>query len=145
MIKLDLSSQVIAEAESTNQGIPYGDAFTVLSRFVIDKISDNRTKLVICSLVNWKYKPNFIMKAFIDKNANTGMVDNFKALSKLNPYRWHYFDSIHVHCGVLFFKSQKSKRRNREKRQSTIIIIIINDGHQWSWSWSGSTCSITYG
>jgi hypothetical protein len=82
MLKRDLTSQVIAEAESINQGIPYGDAFTVLSRFVIDRISDSRTKLVVRSLVNWRYKPNFIMKAFIDKNANAGMIDNFKALSE---------------------------------------------------------------
>ncbi len=83
MIKRDLNSQVIAEAESINQGIPYGDAFYVLSRFVLDKTSENRTRLMVRSLVCWRYKPNFLMKAFIEKNANMGMVDNFKALGKL--------------------------------------------------------------
>ncbi len=84
MIKYDLNSHVIAEAESSNHGIPYGDAFTVLSRFSLHKLDDNRTKLLVRSHINWLYKPNFIMKTFIDKNCNSAIIDNFKALSKFS-------------------------------------------------------------
>jgi hypothetical protein len=65
IFKYEPNNEIILESESFNEGVPYADAFSVRSQFIITFIDKNKCNLKVKSLIFYLKKPNFIARGIV--------------------------------------------------------------------------------
>ncbi|XP_048589080.1 protein Aster-B isoform X2 [Nematostella vectensis] len=71
----------VVEAEVTNEGIPYGESFSVLNRYCITKNTDKSCRLRVTSEIRYKKSVWGFVKNMIEKNASDGLKEYFTFLA----------------------------------------------------------------
>ena len=68
------------EAESTNSGVPYGDAFYTYLRYCITRVSRTSARLRIAGCIKYRKKVFSMVRSMIERAANDGMVEHYQEL-----------------------------------------------------------------
>ncbi|XP_063885702.1 protein Aster-B-like isoform X1 [Scylla paramamosain] len=63
----------VVEFESTNNGIPYADAFSIASHYCLRKEDENKTRIGVWANIKYKKTLWGLIKTMIEKNAYSGM------------------------------------------------------------------------
>lgn len=98
------------DVESTNAGIPYADAFSVLTHYCMNNISDGETSLTICSQIKYKKNVWSLVKSMIEKSCWAGLEEYFGSMIK----------ALKIECeeGTA---SAGLKRKTRRRRRATCV------------------------
>ncbi|XP_031567030.1 protein Aster-B-like isoform X3 [Actinia tenebrosa] len=72
----------IVQAVVNNEGIPYGDSFSVVTRYCITKCTDKSCRLRITSEIKYKKSVWGFVKNMIEKNASDGLKEYFTFLGE---------------------------------------------------------------
>ncbi len=64
-------------SDSQTNGVMYADYFTAQNKFCFSRVSENKTRLLITSQLNFVKKPNFLAKGIIDRNAMGALRDSY--------------------------------------------------------------------
>ncbi|CAF0889587.1 unnamed protein product [Brachionus calyciflorus] len=115
IIKKEENECIVAETETTTSGVPYADYFTVLTKICITKQSAKTSKLLVNARIDYKKKPNFVIKGFIEKNT----FSNMKAC-------FDYIDKNLVLCQSKNAIGNKSEQINVENNIELSKLVEIN-------------------
>lgn len=70
----------VIDAECTPTGIPYADAFYVMNRYCLTRVSKEKSRLRVTSEVKYRKSVWGVVKNMIDRNSVQGVLDYFQCL-----------------------------------------------------------------
>ncbi|RMZ98031.1 GRAM domain-containing [Brachionus plicatilis] len=87
IVKYVENSICVIETETFSSGVIYSDCFKICHRYCLTgSPSDNRCRLKVHSSLIYLSKPNFVIKALIDKNCYASLSDFFKGMLESLQY-----------------------------------------------------------
>ncbi|KAL4229245.1 Protein Aster-B [Mactra antiquata] len=110
----------LIDAECTPLGIPYSDAFYVVNRYCLTRVSKEKCRLRVTSEVKFRKSLWGVVKNMIERNSVQGVLD--------------YFQSLGIHLRRESEKQQSvqgmpTKRKLRKRRSHALRGVNVNADH----------------
>ncbi|XP_052253390.1 protein Aster-B-like [Dreissena polymorpha] len=125
--------QYVIDAECTPLGIPYADAFYVMNRYCLLRVSKEKSRLRVTSEVKYRKSVWGVVKNMIERNSMQGVMDYFQCLGV--HLRKECENQQKVHSQPTIAKRKLRKRRSHGLR-STAVAEMSSASRQMSRSTS---------